>query len=94
MYFITCFLWKDKQIQASRCFGYFKKESEARQALNENCCDMYEHLYNYAYIEYIGEGIHYIAEKKGFFIYDDVKKGFFESEEPEELKLIVNFAIG
>lgn len=100
MYFITCFekLEKDKlgwlNTGASRTFGYYKELKDAKEALNNNSCDMHEYLYKYAIVEEIGEGIHYFAENRWFFEYDDKKGGFFEIEEPAITKNTCNFALG
>ena len=71
MYFITCFEkcgtnkgWLD--IGASRTFGYYDNLNTCIQALNQNWCDMFEYLYEYAIVEKIGPGIHPECEERWF----------------------------
>ena len=99
MYFITCFEkcgtnkgWLD--IGASRTFGYYDNLNTCIQALNQNWCDMFEYLYEYAIVEKIGQGIHPECEERWFFKWDDEKKGFFDISEPEEFKHYTNLSLG
>ena len=99
-YFITCFEkmkttkngWPDTG--DTRTFGYYDNFQSAESALNENRCDMCEYLYNFAFVEEIGQGIHPDVTARWFFIFNDDKGGFFKAEEPEEIEGIVNFALG
>lgn len=98
MFFVTSFehLPDEKYLHVgdSRTFGYFDTYNVAVQSLHENWCDMHECLYGYAVIEKIGQGIHAIAGERQFFKYDREKDGFFEIDEPPEVKHLYNFAIG
>ena len=79
-----------------RTWGYYSEHEKAVQALHKNMGDMWEYSYDYAVIEQIGEGICAYADPKNrqWFKYDQERKGYFEIEEPECVKHIVNFAIG
>jgi hypothetical protein len=55
---------------------------------------MHEGCYEYAVIEKIGCGICAISEKRQWFKWDKEKRGYFEIEEPECVKQLLNFAIG
>lgn len=101
MYFITCLqrLAKDDKgwldLGATRTFGYRETFEDAKEALEQNMCDMYEFLYKYAIVEKLGPYIHPEVEERHFFEWDDERKGFFEMKEiPEEFKNICNIALG
>lgn len=99
MYFITCFEQLPKSndhfdIGSSRCFGYKKTLKEAIKALHNNTCDMHEYLYSYAVIEKLGPYIHPDVEMHQFFKFDPDRRGFYEIDDPEELKHLTNFALG
>ncbi len=82
-------------ITDSRCWGFYFNRDNAVNALHHNITDMHERLYNYAVIEGYREGIgHEVKEKRQFFKYDKERDGYFEIEEPEELKYLVSFSIG
>jgi len=100
MYFITCFEkieidnrgWLD--VGASRTFGFFNNKGKAFDSLHHNSCDMCEHLYEYAVVEAMEEGIHPVVVDRQFFKYDQERGGFFEISEPEEFKHYCNIALG
>ena len=83
-------------IDSSRCFGFYPEYETAAEALHTNRCDMHELLYEYAVIEKIGPGIHPECFKsdRQFFKWDNSKEGFFEIDEPKELKNLCNFSLG
>ena len=55
---------------------------------------MNEHLYVYAVVEKIEEGIHPLALERWWYKYDREKDGFFPMEEPEFMKHYINIALG
>ena len=77
-----------------RCWGYFECMGDALFALHDNRIDMHEGCYDYAVLEKIGPGISSYAGERQFFRFDRSRNGYFEIEEPECLKRLVNFAIG
>lgn len=100
MYFITVFekiepnddyfaLFGDQ-----RTWGYYPEYETAATALHENWVDMYEHCYEYALIEKIDCGICSLANERQWFKWNKERRGYFEIEEPECVKHLVNFAIG
>lgn len=100
MYFITVF---DKcepndqyfaEFGCQRTWGYYPEYEWAAAALHENRTDMNEGCYEYAVIEKIGYGLCVIANERQWFKWDKEKCGYFEIEEPECVKHLVNFAIG
>lgn len=100
MYFITVF---DKiepsdiyfaEFGDQRTWGYYPEYEWAVEALHENRTDMHEGCYEYAVIEKIDYGICAIADERQWFKWDKDKYGYFEIEEPECVKHLVNFAIG
>lgn len=99
MFFITCMskLEEDQygpNYGASRTFGYYKTFEDCDESLKCNNCDMHEHLYVYAVVEKIEEGIHPLALERWWYKYDTEKGGFFPMEEPEFMKHYINIALG
>lgn len=100
MWFITVMehLVEDEQFIAflgdKRTWGYFKNKKTAVRALHENWSDMWEHSYNFAILEHLGSGIVPRCYERQWFKYDKERDGYFEVEEPEFIKCIVNFALG
>ena len=100
MYFITVF---DKvepsdiffaEFGDKRTWGYYPEYEWAMNALHENRTDMHEGCYEYAVIENIGPGICAYAGERQWFKWNKDKRGYFEIDEPECVKHLVNFAIG
>ena len=100
MYFITVFGKVEPsdvfyaEFGCQRTWGYYPKYEMAATTLYENKTDLYEGCYEYAVIEKIGYGIAAIAEERQWFKWNKEKCGYFEIEEPECVKHLVNFAIG
>lgn len=100
MYFITVFErinpseYGFADLGDQRTWGYYEDKATAIRALHENWTHMFETCYWYAVIEKIGEGICSLCEWRQWFKYDKEKDGYFEIEEPEAVKHLVNFAIG
>lgn len=100
MFFITCFQkieidklgWLD--MGASRVFGFKETFEQAECALNENTCDMFEFLYEYAVVEQMSPAIHPDVEGRWFFKWDNEKQGFFRIDEPKEFLHYCNIALG
>lgn len=73
MYFITTFTkyeidqhgWPDTG--ATRTVGYYTNKKDAVDTVLENCCDIWEHSYTYAVVEYIEPGIYNLATERWFF---------------------------
>jgi hypothetical protein len=99
MFFITAFeKLPDKNLNTgnSRCFGFYPEYDMAVEALHKNRCDIYEYCYSYAVIEKIGQGIHQVClnEDRQFFKWNEIKEGFYEINEPEEVINLLNFSLG
>lgn len=78
----------------SRCWGFYTSKETALKALHHNWTDMWETIYDYAVLEEYYEGIGNISNNRQFFKYNQKQNGYFEIEEPEYAKYILNFAIG
>ena len=96
MYFITCFSNFESDYEKNyRTFGYFSDIDTCREALHENACDMCEaRYYTLALIEEISEGVYPHAKKLAWFRWDEERKGFYETEEPEWADGWYGFALG
>ena len=81
---------------ATRCWGFYTDKEVALKALHENWTDMWETCYDYAVLEPYYEGISGIGDKEDrqFFEYDADKDGYFEIDEPSEVRHVVGFAFG
>ena len=60
---------------------YKETLEEAEYALNNNTCDMFEFLYEYAVIEEMGPYIHPDVEQEIWFKWDNEKKGFLYKQQ-------------
>lgn len=77
----------------TRCFGYYLTESEARNAVETNCCDINEGgMFPYVLIEKIGDGVHSRSEEIGWYKY--VRKTDRYIEYVQEPTGSCNYAIG
>ena len=100
MWFITVMkkIEPDNQFYAlfgdKRTWGYYADKDTATQALHENWTDMWEGCYDYALIEKLGQGICPNCTERQWFKFERERNGYFEIEEPEYVKHIVNFALG
>ena len=77
-----------------RTWGYYEDKETATRALHENWTDMWETIYGYALLEKFGPGICPQHQERQWFKYDRERDGYFEIEEPEFVKRVVNFALG
>lgn len=100
MWFITVMdhLEEDEQFIArtgdQRTWGYYMDKDMAVLALHENWTDMWEYSYDVALLEKFGPGICPECQERQWFRFDRERGGYFEMEEPEFVKCIVNFALG
>lgn len=101
MWFITVFQKIEQgplgwpEFGAERTWGFYSDRETAVQALHENWTDMWEYLYGYAVIEQYSEGISlYEFGSRQWFKFDEERKGYFEIEEPECVKILCSFALG
>lgn len=100
MWFITVFQKVEPddrwfaEFGAQRTWGYYSERETAVQALHENWTDMWEYLYDYAVLEYMEEGLAPCALDRQWYKFDQERWGYFEIEEPECVKHLVNFALG
>lgn len=98
-WFITVFEDFDSRygIKGSRTWGFYSNKEEALKTLKENRTDLWEHCYDYAVLEAYHEGVSGYAFEEGrqFFIYNETMDSYLPmSQEPEEVKYYVSFAIG
>lgn len=72
--------------------GWFRKNKDARKAVEENWGDIHEDSLNYALIEERFEGIYFDkVPKELWFKWDKEKESYQEIEKPEQLKQICSF---
>lgn len=101
MFFITGLEKDGKQLKngkpdygCTRTFGYRETEGSAEAALNMNMADMHECVYEYAVIEDIPEGkVVGRNDRRRWFQWDYVKKGFFAIKKPNPYDVTENFAL-
>ena len=98
-WFITVFEDFDSRygIKGSRTWGFYSNKEEALKTLKENRTDLWEHCYDYAVLEAYHEGVsgYDFEEGRQFFIYNETMDAYLPmSQEPEEVKYYVSFAIG
>ena len=70
---------------ASENCGFYYDIDDSIKALNENWCDIQEHLYHAAFILCHFPGLYSSAtlNERMYFVWDTEKRGFFQQEEPE-----------
>lgn len=76
-----------------RTWGFYFDKELAIRALHNNLADMREFLYDYAVIEEYYDGIIQSSGERQWFQWNENKKGFFEIDEPNEVKNLANFAL-
>ena len=96
MWFITAIDSNTKnKSRMSRTFGFYNEHNDARKAVEENRCDMFEHLYDYLVIEYIESGIHPIVRMDEWYKWNDaLKKWEFITDKPKQYSGYTNWALG
>lgn len=82
--------------RGTRCVGYFEDPERAVEAVRENWGDIYEMgFYPICVVETLSQGIYPDTLSVRWFEWDKESGGYQEREEcPEDLKRIVNFALG
>lgn len=73
--------------------GWYFDFKDAYRAVTENMCNIWEHVYNYALIEEVEEGLYSDSTKRWFFQFDKNLKSYDLIEEPEFLKHFGGFTI-
>lgn len=58
MYFITVLNIKGEYVSEQRCVGYVDTLEEAKRIMSENCCDIFEDIYDWGIIENVPMGIY------------------------------------
>jgi hypothetical protein len=79
-----------------RCVGYYHKLEDAKEAVENNHCGIFECIYDYCVIEATHQGI-YGGLRDEFnkeYWYEWKDDGYKEIEKPEEFKNSVCFGIG
>lgn len=91
MYFITTICPDD-----SRCVGYFSKQKDAIEAVENNSCDLNEAgCYPHAVIEHIKEGLYEYDFEPMWFTYDKTINKYKKSNPPSYIQdNSVGFGIG
>lgn len=94
----------DILIGSKRSFGYFFSLESAREAVENNRCNIYEEKYELVLIEEIKEGIHCRATSVAWYKWRTNKKNpkngeftngkYFPCKQPKELKIVTNFCMG
>ena len=98
MYFITTFAQYRldstgcPDIGSSRTVGYYTTKKDAVDTVLENCCDIFEGVYTYAVVEYIGLGLYTPAEERWFFKWNNETRAY-EPIEPF-IDCFGNYAFG
>jgi len=83
MYFITMLEGKDG---LGRCVGYVSDFNEAEKIVKNNMYDIWEHIYEYAIIEEIDEGIYQWCEYPKWHKYNKEENKYESCERPEWAK--------
>ena len=71
--------------------AWFYDKKDAFKVLNQNSCDLNEHLYEYAVVEKLHEGIYPVDMKPQWFKWDEDKEKYFKIGTPESKKRICAF---
>ena len=80
--------------QEYRTVGYYPTLEEAREAVETNCCDIYEAgYYPYAMIEDVRPGLYGSAGSNPIF-FEWKDGGYKEVKEPEEFAHLTGFTMG
>jgi hypothetical protein len=106
IYTVTTLFFKEGQFIRQRTPGWYTTLERAKECIEENWGDIYEHAYyNYALIEELGEGLYNIG---GHFEHEHwfkvtprevpgenyLEYDITETTKPEEYKGIINFSMG
>ena len=74
---------KKDGFSSSRCVGFYYDLNEAKNAIEENRCDLFETCYLYAVIEESYEGIYPHIEKQLWYKYNLKKEKYEKCKKPE-----------
>lgn len=87
MYFITGFTkyeiderTKMRDIGSARTFGYYLNSNDAKEAVINNYCDIFESTYDYVVIEHIEEGLYNLASGRVLFKWNHTTNQYEEIE--------------
>lgn len=99
VYFVTGITCEDKETEykgyrGRRCFGYFPTFEEAKDAVLNNRCDIFEYIHEYAVIEKVEDGIHQIDLNPTWYKWNVEKGDYEKTEEPDFAKGYVGWGIG
>lgn len=78
---------------SSRVVGFYEDKYTAFSRVMENCCDIWETIYDYAIVEEVEEGL-YPRTEQYFFKYNMETQLYEPIEKPEAIKHFCNFSIG
>ena len=78
--------WPDTGCQAD--MGFYYRKEDAIAAMHENTCDIRECVYDYGYVIEQMPGLYTCPgpDSRIYFAWDDQRGGFFEAEEPKEMR--------
>ena len=74
---------KKGDYSSSRCVGFYYDLNEAKNAIEENRCDLFETCYLYAVIEESYEGIYPHIEKQLWYKYNLKEEKYEKCKKPE-----------
>ena len=70
--------------------GFYYEKKDAIKAMHNNAADIRECVYNYGFVVKWRPGLYSSAgrEDRIYFKWDDEKKGFYEADEPDLLRIL------
>lgn len=80
-----------------RCVGFYYDKESAEEAVKENCCDIWEYLYDYAVIEQTPPGVYGTSSsgyERWFYKFNQEIKRYEPITEPECVTHIYALGIG
>lgn len=81
----------------TRCVGFYHDKESAERSVEENCCDIWEYLYDYVVIEATPPGVYGTSSsgcERWFYKFNQETERYEPIEEPECVKHIYGFGIG
>ena len=84
----------DLDFGAERAPGFYYSLEDAEDVVINNCCDIWEFLYDYASIHEIKPGLYPHYEMRKFYKYNELTEKYEPIEEPASLKHYGICAIG
>jgi hypothetical protein len=94
IFLVTVLFLNGEKIEYDRCFGFFFNVENAKNAVENNRCDMHESLYNHIVIEEVGEGISPEVKEIQWYKWDNKKNNYIECTKPKKIENVFNFGIG